>query len=65
METVMKAVEAKPRPGARPAAGEAPGSDFFYDELMTAQPDAMSEFLRARLLIPAPQRLPSADKAKV
>ncbi len=56
METEMKIVEAKPRLSARPVAGEAPGSDFFYDELMTAQPDAMSEFLRARLLTPAPKQ---------
>ena len=27
----------------------APGGDFFYDELMTAQPEATQEFYRARL----------------
>jgi hypothetical protein len=32
-----------------PAPGEATGGDWFYDELMTAQPDATQEFYRARL----------------
>lgn len=56
----MKTQQAKPRP----VAGEAPGSDFFYDELMTAQPDAMSEFLRARLLTPAPRKTKATEDAK-
>jgi hypothetical protein len=29
---------------------EALGGDFFYDELMTAQPDATGEFYRRRLM---------------
>lgn len=41
-------------PPADRTATRAPGSiqresDFFYDELMTAQPDATREFLRARI----------------
>ncbi len=37
----------------RPVAGEAPASDWFYDELMTAQPEATREFYRARLTQPS------------
>jgi hypothetical protein len=32
-----------------PSPGEPTGGDWFYDELMTAQPDATREFYRARL----------------
>jgi hypothetical protein len=39
--------------GLRPVAGEAPSSDWFYDELMTAQPEATREYYRARLNQPA------------
>jgi hypothetical protein len=46
----------------RPVAGEAPSSDWFYDELMTAQPDAQREFFRARLL--QPREHTPADKLK-
>jgi len=38
-----------------PVAGEATGSDFFFDELMTAQPEATQEFFRARLETPSPR----------
>jgi hypothetical protein len=37
---------------------EAPGGDFFYDELMTAQPDATGEFYRRWLM----QKLPPAKR---
>jgi hypothetical protein len=36
-----------------PVAGEAPASDWFFDELMTGQPDAQRQFYRDRLLTPA------------
>lgn len=35
---------------AKRASAEPRESDFFYDELMTAQPEATREFYRARLL---------------
>jgi hypothetical protein len=38
----------------RPAMGDHADArgDFYYDELMTPQPDALREFHRARLLTP-------------
>ena len=52
-------------PSRKPKAlsPEAPGGDFFYDELMTAQPEATGEFYRRRLMqtIPA-KRQPTPDK---
>jgi hypothetical protein len=39
----------KPRPSSD--AADAHG-DFYYDELMTPQPDSMREFLRSQLLKP-------------
>jgi hypothetical protein len=42
---------------------EALGGDFFYDELMTAQPDATGEFYRRRLMQMLPVKKPqAADK---
>jgi len=57
----MNASTKKQQP-LRPVAGEAPGSDFFYDELMTSQPEATRDFYRARLITPAP-REPAAKKS--
>lgn len=42
-----------------PAPGEPTGGDWFYDELMTAQPDATREFFRARLEAAARERAPA------
>lgn len=38
--------------------------DFYYDELMTPQPDAMREYHRAQLLKPmkAPEKAPGKTK---
>ena len=36
--------------------------DFYFDELMTPQPDATREFFRSRLLKPA--KAPKSDKDK-
>lgn len=41
---------AKPRPARDPADTR---RDFYFDELMTPQPDATREFFRSRLLKPA------------
>jgi hypothetical protein len=55
--------ETKP-PASQDAPADAPG-DFFFDELMTPQPDATQEFLRQRLrVIEAEQRARDAAKAK-
>jgi hypothetical protein len=43
---------------------EAPGGDFFYDELMTAQPDATGEFYRRRLLLKLPIKPPETSNGK-
>lgn len=50
-------VKQKPTPQEplRPVAGQTHSSDWFYDELMTAQPDATREFYRLRLVTPAPR----------
>lgn len=40
--------KSKKPPKITPRHADAPG-DFFYDELMTPQPDATQEFFRARL----------------
>lgn len=48
-----KAAKAKsPKGTTSRDAADAPG-DFYYDELMTPQPDSMREFLRSRLMKPA------------
>jgi len=36
-----------------PPAGVGPADDWFFDELMTAQPEATQEYFRARLRQPA------------
>lgn len=44
---------------------EASESDWFFDELMTAQPEATQEFFRARLLEPARRAWdPASRRAK-
>ncbi|MGE0828374.1 MAG: hypothetical protein AB7O04_03365 [Hyphomonadaceae bacterium] len=49
-----------PRDQQAPSA--APGGDWFYDELMTAQPDATREFYRARIDL---MTRAAADKERV
>ncbi len=47
-----------------PTVGEAPAGDWFFDELMTAQPEATQEYFRARLRpqgeLPTPRRRASS-----
>ena len=45
----MKKRTADPKPGRESADAH---GDFFYDELMTGQPDATREFFRSRLMKP-------------
>lgn len=40
-----------PQSSPKPAPRAPREQDWFYDELMTAQPDATGEFLRARLML--------------
>lgn len=49
-------VRPSPQSSEKPVQPAPREQDWFYDELMTAQPDATGEFLRARLALAAPRK---------
>lgn len=46
----------------KPAPASSRHDDWFYDELMTAQPDATQQFFRDRLLLQRPKVPPKPPR---